>query len=157
MAGIHRPATPRPNLVSRWRTGCSGGGHRQGGWALRTIIASLSTLSGLNLVEASDCNPRDFLIKNFRVQVVDECRITPCPVLAITGIVENTCKSAAGVQLKITAYSADGIVIDTQDFWPASVRNIGAGKTYPFKAGSLFTYSDSMANFDCQTIGVKNW
>lgn len=103
------------------------------------------------------CSPDLFKVEKFRISVVDGCTSTPCPTLKITGVLRSSCKQPAGVQLKITAYDSDGAVVDTQEFWPASVSNIGAGGKYPFNAGPLFTYSPDMKAFDWEVIGVRQW
>lgn len=56
-------------------------------------------------------------------------------ILWVVGQVKNTGSRAAGVELEATAYGADGRVIDTAKFWPASISNIPPGSVQPIKYG----------------------
>ena len=51
----------------------------------------------------------------------------------LTGIVTSHCASAAGVELKWTAFNADGTVAFSSDFWPASTTNIPPHTDYAFE------------------------
>lgn len=103
------------------------------------------------------CSASDFRVENFRATVYDDCRRTPCPALKLTGKLKNNCKIAAGAQIKITAEDARGIVIDTTEGWPASIRNIAPGESYAFDLGPLMTYRPNMKNFQVQVISARTW
>ena len=49
--------------------------------------------------------------------------------LLVIGEVKNNASLPAGVQLEAVARDASGVLIDSEQFWPASVRNIPAGGT----------------------------
>lgn len=54
-------------------------------------------------------------------------------VAKLTGIVTSRCASAAGVELKWTAFNSDGSVAFSNDFWPASTTNIPPNSDYSFE------------------------
>lgn len=49
----------------------------------------------------------------------------------LTAIVAHTCAQPVGVQLKWTTYAADGSVLFSFDFWPASINNIAPNHDFP--------------------------
>lgn len=51
----------------------------------------------------------------------------------LTGVITSRCASAAGIQLKWTAFNSDGTVAFSSDFWPASTTNIPPHSDYPFE------------------------
>jgi hypothetical protein len=51
----------------------------------------------------------------------------------LTGILTSHCAFSAGVELKWTAFNADGTVAFSNDFWPASTTNIQPHTDYPFE------------------------
>ena len=53
--------------------------------------------------------------------------------MQIIGELKNNHIISVGVQLQATAYDKQGKIIDVQEFWPASIRNIPAGDVYPYK------------------------
>ena len=48
------------------------------------------------------------------------------------GEVKNTSSISQGVELQVTARDGNGRVVAVDEFWPASIRNIPPGQTYPF-------------------------
>jgi hypothetical protein len=50
----------------------------------------------------------------------------------IVGEITNNCSEPVGVQLQVVFRDAAGKVIATEEFWPASTRNIDASASYAF-------------------------
>jgi hypothetical protein len=50
----------------------------------------------------------------------------------IVGEIINNCPEPAGVQLQAVFRDKDGKVVATEEFWPASTRNIAGRADYPF-------------------------
>lgn len=105
----------------------------------------------------AECGPSDFTVEGFKATVYDDCRLTPCPALKLTGKARNNCPAPAGVQLKIIAEDKSGDVVDTVEGWPASTRNIAPGEAYAFDLGPLMTYRPEMQKFRVQIIDAKTW
>lgn len=75
--------------------------------------------------------------------------------LRFTGTVTNNGALPCGVQLKVSTYDASGAVVETTDFWPASIRNISPGAAENF---SYFVRFDSNAKrYDVAPIDAKAW
>jgi hypothetical protein len=96
----------------------------------------------------SNCSPKDFTISGlkFRKEYKN---------LTFTGTVTNSGAYACGVQLKVSTYDGQGAVVDTSDFWPASIRNISPGAKENF---SYFVrYDKAVKTYDVSTIDAKEW
>lgn len=74
----------------------------------------------------SSCTVADFSLSKTKAN-------TEYEEAKLTGIVTSHCASAAGVQLKWTAFNSDGTVAFSSDFWPASTTNIPPHTDYPFE------------------------
>ncbi len=122
---------------------------------MRAITVAFLMLAGGS--QALACQPSDFKLVAFKPAIYDDCRSTPCPALRLAGEVENQCAQPAGVQIKITALSATGSVIDTIEGWPASTRNIAPGERYAFNMGAGMPYQAGMHSFDVQIIDARTW
>jgi hypothetical protein len=72
-----------------------------------------------------------------------------------TATVANNGNTACGVQLKVSTYDGQGAVVDTSDFWPASIRNIAPGGKENFK--SYLRYDKSVKKYDMVVISAKEW
>ena len=103
------------------------------------------------------CSVSDFAVEGFSSRVFDDCRVTPCPALKLTGKLKNKCTIPAGAQIKITAYDGKGSVVDTVDGWPASMRNIAPGADYAFDLGPLMKYRSTMKKFEVSVIDARSW
>jgi hypothetical protein len=103
------------------------------------------------------CKVSDFAVEGFKARVFDDCKVTPCPALKLTGKLKNNCTIPAGAHLKITAEDKTGQVVDTVEGWPASIRNIAPGDAYAFDLGPLMRYRKNMSNFKVQVIDVRTW
>jgi hypothetical protein len=73
----------------------------------------------------------------------------------VTATATNSGKVACGVQLKFTVFDKAGSPLASQDFWPASVRNIAPG------AAEHFTYQlrfdAGAATYEIRPIDAKAW
>lgn len=96
------------------------------------------------------CSPRDFTVKNINTRE-EYGRI----VLTAT-VINNSATSACGVQLKASTYDKSGAVLDTSDFWPASIRNISPGASENFST-RLLRHSGREKTFDVVPISSKTW
>ena len=94
------------------------------------------------------CSPRDFTVSalKFRREYDN---------LNFTGTVTNNGTFACGVELKVSAYDSAESVVETKDFWPASIRNIAPGAAENF---SYFVRYDKAAKrYDVVPIDARAW
>lgn len=104
------------------------------------------SLSGLARVCAiSAINVRGFNVKIER------------PRVKFTGEIVNGCAKPMGVQIQVVARDEAGRVIDVMEAWPASIRNIPAGGSYPFSIRGLMNYDDRMKRFAIRVIEIRQW
>lgn len=97
---------------------------------------------------ATACSPKDFTVSGVKFRREYEN-------LTFTGTVTNSGSGACGVQLKVSTYDGQGTVVDTSDFWPASIRNIAPGAKENF---SYFVRYDKTAKtYDVNAIDAKEW
>lgn len=94
------------------------------------------------------CSANDFTISGTKARREQQ-------FMTITGTVTNTNSVDCGVQLKATAYDGQGAVVDTGNFWPASVRNIGAGAKEPFQW--MLRFDPAAKSFEVVVIDAKQW
>lgn len=80
---------------------------------------------------------------------------TEYDVARLTGIITSHCASAVGVQLKWTAFNADGTVAFSTDFWPASTTNIPPRSEYPFEM--MDTAPRGRWTYRVEPINVTVW
>ena len=93
----------------------------------------------------SACMPSDFEISKV---TYTSARGHP----RINGVVQHSCPEATAVQLKWTAYNADGTIAFSKDFWPAGTSNIQPGAPYPFTFG---TSPPEGARYDVAPINTR--
>lgn len=74
---------------------------------------------------APACSAKDFAVSGIKFRREYDS-------LAFTGTVTNGGSIACGVQLKVSTYDDQGAVVETSDFWPASIRNIASGAKETF-------------------------
>lgn len=72
------------------------------------------------------CSTADVVVKDWNWS-------TQLGWFVIVGELTNNCPEPIGVQLHITFRDDFGAVVDTDELWPASTRNLAAGETYAFK------------------------
>lgn len=94
------------------------------------------------------CPPESFEVKNtkFRREYDN---------IVMTATIVNKSTAECGVQLKASTYDKASAVVDTSNFWPASVRNIPPGGSENFK--SYLRYDKAAANYDVVPIDSKAW
>ena len=107
--------------------------------------------------QKSVCNPDQFIISNQRFTIYDACTLKSCPILKVVGKVKNGCSEPYGVELRVTAYSKSGDVIDTATGWPFSVRNLEANSSEEFDMDQIFPYQKSMKSFAMQAVDTRHW
>jgi hypothetical protein len=94
------------------------------------------------------CTAADFSLSKLKAnREYDEARLT--------GIVTSQCASAAGVQLKWTAFNTDGTVAFSSNFWPASTTNIPPRSDYAFEM--MDTAPRGRWTFSVEPIAVNVW
>lgn len=103
------------------------------------------------------CSVSDFEVKDFYVGTVDICRGTPCPEFKIVGELVNHCDVPAGAQVKIVARTNKGAILNSEEAWPASVKNIPAGGNYPFNLSGMLMYDERAMRFSASVIDVRQW
>lgn len=73
----------------------------------------------------------------------------------VIGEVKNTGSIDAGVELQAIVRDKDGKIIDSCSFWPASIKNIPAGTTWPIKYG--VTDKSNIGKISLKVIDAKRW
>lgn len=106
----------------------------------------------------SECNIQDVSVKNINGKFIDKCNSInkPCWFMGGVGVIEHSCNTPIGVQVKITAYDKLNSPVNTKEFWPASIRNIPKGE-YVFNMPSNFEYSPEISSFRFEVIDIKVW
>jgi hypothetical protein len=97
---------------------------------------------------ATGCSPRDFKIKEHSGTV-------QYGYLTVVGVVHNGCAEAAGVEMELDQYSADGKLLDTDRSWPASISNIAPHADFNFKL--MQPVPDGAAKYSVGPDDVKHW
>jgi hypothetical protein len=77
------------------------------------------------------------------------------PYVKVVGEILNTCSEPTGVQLQFTFRDGDGKVIEVQEMWPASTRNIAPNASYPFSFPLAITGRPN--TMEAKVIEVKRW
>lgn len=121
---------------------------------LRTAFAAALVLVAC---PAMACSVSDFAVEGFKVGAKNDCELTPCPVLKITGFLKNSCAQPAGAQIKLTALDKAGNVLGTSESWPASTKNIGPGKKWAFDLGWSLDYDATIKRIDWEIIDARTW
>lgn len=101
------------------------------------------------------CVIEDFQILNWNAEAKNPCKRVDCTSVIVTGELMNNCKMPAGAELKITARSKSNAVLGSDEIWPASTRNIGAGQTYAFQV-PLDPHTGTKS-YEIQVIDVRTW
>jgi hypothetical protein len=94
------------------------------------------------------CNPASFVVGEVRMRREYE-------FLILSSTVSNKGQIACGVQLKASIFDASGAVLDTRDFWPASIRNIppGADEAFQYNLRDM----KGMKTYELRPIQAKQW
>ncbi len=107
-----------------------------------------STITPAPSAPTATCSAADFRVDGTRGRLNRH-------VFVVTGTAVNNGALACGVQVKVSSYDAAGVVLDTSDIWPASVRNIAPGASENF---SYQLRGDVLATrFDVVPISAKTW
>ncbi len=97
---------------------------------------------------SSSCTVADFSVTKTKANAEYD-------TATLTGIVTSHCATAAGVQLKWTAFNADGTVAFSSDFWPASTTNIPPHTDYAFEM--MESAPRGKWTYRVEPIGVNVW
>jgi hypothetical protein len=109
--------------------------------------ATASTQSGVGATQPS-CTAADFSVSKVREN-------TEYEYAKLTGIVTCHCIAAAGVQLKWTAFNADGTVAFSDDFWPAGTTITPPNTRYAFETMNMAPRGNW--TYRVESIGVNTW
>lgn len=94
------------------------------------------------------CDAASFVVKNIKSRRQYDQAI-------FTATVTNTGSTACGVQLKASTYDKEGAVVGTNDFWPASIRNIEPGAAENFQ--SFMRFDPAVKTFEITPISARVW
>jgi hypothetical protein len=94
------------------------------------------------------CDAANFIVKNIKSRREYDHAI-------FTATVTNTGPTACGVQLKASTYDKAGAVVNTSDFWPASVRNIEPGANENFQ--SFLRFDPAVKTVEIVPISARVW
>ncbi|HEY7061714.1 MAG TPA: hypothetical protein VII06_09555 [Chloroflexota bacterium] len=72
----------------------------------------------------------------------------------LIGEIRNDGDTAAGVELQAIGRDADGAIVDSTTFWPASTRNIDAGESSPIK---YFLTKPGISTVDVKVVSARVW
>lgn len=112
-----------------------------------TSISNRSSYSGVR-GRVSNCGPESFAVSKLKAW-------TEYDYAHLTGIVRHNCSSAVGVQLKWTAFNADGTVAFANNFWPASTTNIPPNTDYAFEM--MNAAPRSKWRYTVEPVGIYSW
>lgn len=120
--------------------------------SLRMRFAALIAATACSAVAVAappECPPSSARVDKVRLVAARER-------VRLTGVVYNDCATPIGVQLKFTLYDRDGAVIVSEEFWPASVRNIPARGDYAIEylTGALRA---EPTRYDLRVIDTRAW
>lgn len=88
-------------------------------------VVLLSTAVGVAIAHA-ECSIDDFELSRPKITEPDK------GYLRVTGILINHCAEPAGVQLRLVQKSATGDILNVDNFWPASTKNLAPNEEFPF-------------------------
>lgn len=75
--------------------------------------------------------------------------------LIVVGEVQNLGRVPAGVKLEAIARDENGTLLDSEEFWPASIRNIEPGETTGIEIS--LTKNTNVAKYEVRVIDVTQW
>ena len=94
---------------------------------------------------APTCSPQHFSLSGLKFRRERD-------FIYLTGTITNNGSQACGVQLKTSSYDSKNTVVDTSDYWPASIRNIEPGAKENFS--HMVRYDGVAKTYDVVAIGV---
>lgn len=115
---------------------------------MRGIVLAATLAASLPVSAALACAPSDIEVKQ-----VSWSRLRA--YIVVVGEILNRCTSPTGVELKLTLRDKAGGVLDTDEFWPASIGNIGTGDAYSFKW--RFEDDRAAATVDVVVLRTEAW
>lgn len=115
---------------------------------MRALLIGLAASIPAMASATAACSISDILIKQA------DWRREPSAIRIITEIVNN-CSEPTGVQLQAVFRDADGKVVRTDEFWPASIRNIAPGESYA-NSGPINDLPDAKT-MSLKVIEVRRW
>lgn len=109
---------------------------------------ALSTPMMVSHTEDSLVSPDDFEIVSYTMEWEGSW-------LMLYGEIKNNATVDAGVELQLLVRDADGKVIDSKQFWPASISNIAPGASYGLK--TYATQKTNGASLELTILNAKQW
>lgn len=97
---------------------------------------------------ATRCAPADFQVEKLKAVIEYEHA-------RLTGTVRHSCPVAIGVELKWTAYNADGSVAFSNTFFPAHTTNIPPNTAYPFE--TINSAPRGKWQYNVEPVRVYSW
>lgn len=119
------------------------------------IVIALALMVTTNFAYAT-CSLSDIKIMSMKAKFIKRFSSPDLFYMQGVAVLENRCDLAVGVQLQITGYEKSGSPVVTNEFWPASIRNIPPG-SYTFSLNQSLQYEPSITHFDIKIIDVKKW
>lgn len=71
-------------------------------------------------------------------------------------VLNNKCKESIGVQVKVTSFDISGVPVSTNEFWPASIRNIEPS-AYVFSMDNKLRYNSLIHRIEAKPIDIRKW
>ena len=115
---------------------------------LQISVAAAVLMLGHSVLHAAPCAAKSFMVKNINSK-------NQYGKAVLTATVTNNNKTACGVQIKSSSYDKNGVLIDTNDFWPASIRNIDPGASENFK--TQLRADRAAKTYDLVPIDTRVW
>ena len=100
------------------------------------------------ITKSMPCSAGDFVVKDVKTR-------HEYGNIIFTATVSNNSAAPCGIELKASTYDKSGAVLDTANFWPASVRNIAPGASENFK--TALRYDREASDYDIVPINSKAW
>lgn len=125
--GAHRVAEPEEYKMIRWRLLVDlEPGERQEVGRYRVVLLPYNILPAASSGSFAATSTGNFEVLSFSYRWEGN-------YLYVVGEVRNAGRSAAGVELQAVARDASGRLVDSVNFWPASINNVSPGERYGFR------------------------
>lgn len=115
------------------------------------IALSIAALCATS-APARACSVQDIHVKegwSWRIDSIGD--------LLVIGEIINNCSEPTGVQIQITARNSTGALLDVEECWPASTRNIPPKSAYAFEACGTHSGLSEIDTVNISVIEVRNW
>lgn len=75
---------------------------------------------------------------------------------SVVGELVNNCNEAIGIQVRFVGRDKGGNLVEVNESWPASIRNIPAKSRSPFKT-TAFPYNKTIKTLSAEVVSVHRW